>query len=223
VPLVLAAALCPGCTAAVSLQLSQEGEYVRTDEQDDERSKIQLDSWNNAVYAFGTADIFERRTRLFQRKLQWLGYIGLAGPLLVGLLALGFGATSYSVKSIIPIAIVVGIAQVLISAWSLVSDWTGNLAYARESATANAELAARYQQLARSAPEYRHTDLRHKFDLLFVEDSARRQRDLGRSITDCERRRGLRAGMRQFERECSACRQVPVSMTPTQCEVCGNF
>jgi mobilome CxxCx(11)CxxC protein len=196
---------------------------VGSDEQDDERSKIQLDSWNNAVYAFGTADIFERRARVFQRKLQWLGYIGLTGPLLVGLLALGFGVTSHSVERIIPIAIVVGIAQALISAWSLVSDWTGNFAYARESATANAELAAKYQQLARSASEFRHTDLCHRFDLLFVEDSARRQRDLGRSITDRERRRGLRAGMRQFERECSACKQVPVSMTPNQCEVCGKF
>lgn len=196
---------------------------VGCEEPGNERTRIQLDCWNNAVYAFGTADIFDRRGRVLQRRLNWLGYIGLVGPLLVGLLALGFGATSQSVELVIPIAIVVGTVQVLISAWSLVSDWTGNLAYARESATANIELAGRYQQLARSALDYTLIDLRHRFDLLLVEDNGRRQRDLARGIDDRERRRGLRAALRQFERKCSACQQVPISMTPTQCEVCGKF
>jgi mobilome CxxCx(11)CxxC protein len=220
-PLTLTAV--PSCSTSADPRSDHPGRRVMgSGEDEDERSKIQLDCWDNAVYAFGTANIFERRAGVLQRKLKWLGYIGLAGPLLVGLLALGFGATSQSLKRVIPIAIVVGIAQVLFSAWSLVSDWTGNLAYARESATANAELAARYQQLGRSAPES-ITDLRHRFDLLFVEDGTRRRRDLEKSITDRERCRGLRAGLRQFGRECSACKRVPVSMTPTLCEVCGKF
>ncbi|MGW4750469.1 mobilome CxxCx(11)CxxC protein, partial [Streptomyces sp. NPDC004290] len=65
--------------------------------------------------------------------------------------------------------------------------------------------------------------LRTQYEKLEVEDSARRDRDSEKGVTDKERRRGMRATLRKFQRQCAGCQLVPTSLTPSDCDVCGRF
>ncbi|MDR3625278.1 MAG: hypothetical protein P4L45_00510, partial [Ignavibacteriaceae bacterium] len=61
------------------------------------------------------------------------------------------------------------------------------------------------------------------YRLLKIENDFRIDRDNQQYITEKEKRMGMRAGLRQFKRACAACKQVPVSLKSTNCDVCGNF
>ena len=56
-----------------------------------------------------------------------------------------------------------------------------------------------------------------------IDDEHKRRVDQLSNITDEEKRMGMRATLRQFQRECANCKQTPVSMVPSECGVCGNF
>lgn len=57
----------------------------------DNRNRIRDLCWTNAVHAFGTSHIFQRRALQLRRQLIWLNYVGVAVPFTIGVLALTFG------------------------------------------------------------------------------------------------------------------------------------
>ena len=42
------------------------------------------EAWDNAIHAFGTSYIFERRLKAARKKLRWLTFLGIAVPVMVG-------------------------------------------------------------------------------------------------------------------------------------------
>ncbi len=176
--------------------------------------------WDQAVEAFGTARIFERRAGGLQTKLQILAYLGFCGPLAVGLVALGFGANNLTL--VLPLAAALGLLQGLVAFWALVRKWVDSYTYAVKSAAANDRLASAYSDLA-STPPADQTAFRHAYDLLWVEDQQRRTSDGEQNVSEREKRYGMRAALRRFRRECVGCHQVPLTLDSTSCGVCGNF
>ena len=67
----------------------------------------------------------------------------------------------------------------------------------------------------------RVTELRN--EVLKTENNLRRHIDNQQNVTEKEKRFGMRAALRQYQKQCSACKKVPTTMKPTSCGVCGNF
>ena len=105
--------------------------------------------------------------------------------------------------------------------WSLVQRWDDNFAYALESMSANRSFYEQFKELASETRGQEEANLRYQ--LLQRESQARSKEDEKQGFTDNEKRMGMCARLRQLQRECAACHQVPTSMTPTNCNVCGNF
>ncbi|MEW2309002.1 mobilome CxxCx(11)CxxC protein [Streptomyces sp. NPDC006864] len=181
---------------------------------------LQQKCWEAALHAYGTAHIFQRRAVALKRKNDALSYVGLVVPVLVGGLAGTFGqADLWSVG--IAVAAVVGVAQMAVNLWALIKQWPGELSYSSASSTANESLARRFTTLAANPPAIQA--MQAQFNMLEVEDHARRAMDNEKAVTEKERRRGMRAALRQYQRPCVACSQVPTTMDPSGCGVCGKF
>src|ERR1019366_2786967 len=180
------------------------------------------DCWRRAIYAFGTAEILRKRTVKFKKGIQMLSFTALVFPVLIGGIVLGFGTQARALSILIPLAVVAGILQLVLSAWALGFNWSEKLDYAQESAADNYQISERFRELGSKAlapPE----DLQVQFAEAKGRDDARRLADSKKGVTDQELRYGHRAAFRQFGRKCEGCEKVPHSMKSTDCEICGRF
>ena len=175
--------------------------------------------WIHAREAFGTSHIFQRRIRGPRRGLKWVTYLGLAIPLAIGLLVLGFGLGAQPVARALPYAAALLVVQGLVALWALVGSWQSRVDDGLLSITENNRLSTAYRDLATRAP----LDLETRIAILDPQYQARSELDLRQGVTDVEKRVGMRAALRQFASPCAACGQVPSSMVPTSCGVCGDF
>lgn len=178
--------------------------------------------WNRAIDAYGTGQIFLRRSRKYTGLLRALSFFGIIVPLLIGGVVLGFGTEGSYLETLIAIAALVGIVQLGFSAWSIVYSWADNLQYSQESAAENFDLALKFKELgeqAQSPPD----DLALRVAALNAKDDARQMADAKKGITAKELRYGHRAGLRQFARPCDECKLIPRSMEATKCPTCGRF
>lgn len=183
---------------------------------------IRKDCWDQAIYAYGTAWIFEQRAKRSRLLLRLLDFLGIAVPVTVGGIILSFGTTPNYLPYIITAAGVLSIVQLVMSVWSLVARWEDALVYAEQSISSNHRLSREYESLGKNPPP-ELPDLRLRHTLLEKENQLRSELDNKQGLTEKEKRAGLRAGLRQFQRRCVACGQIPQSMKPSDCDVCGNF
>lgn len=58
---------------------------------------------------------------------------------------------------------------------------------------------------------------------LKTKQDARDIQDEKHSISEADEKRGMRYALRNYQRTCVSCGQVPTSMTSTSCNICGNF
>lgn len=187
-----------------------------------ESDRICSDCWARAIYAYGTGQIFLKRSRLYTKLLQGLSFSGIVFPLLIGGVALGFGTDASHIKLFIAVAAVGGIIQLLFSAWSIVYSWADNLQYSLESASENFDISLKFRELGERA-EAPPPDLEVRVAALKAKDDARQMADAKKNITPKNLRYGHRGGLRQFGKECTECKQIPPSMNSTNCNTCGRF
>jgi mobilome CxxCx(11)CxxC protein len=187
---------------------------------DEELDRLKVQGWEAALHAYGTGHIFQKRAHRLKRRTDLLNMITFAVPVLIGTLVGTFGQNKlWSV--VVIVAAVVGAAQVVISLWALVTRWPEDLAYSSASAAANESLSARFASLARDSTKV--SPLRTQLEKLSIEDASRRERDNEKGVKDKERRMGMRAALRKFQRTCPACNTVPTTMDSSDCGVCGRF
>jgi mobilome CxxCx(11)CxxC protein len=148
--------------------------------------------------------------------------LGIVVPLLIGGVVLGFGTKGSYLETIIAIAAVAGIVQLVFSAWSIVYSWADSLQYALESASENFDLSIKFKDLGEQA-QTPPDDLELRLAALKAKDDARQMADAKRGVSPKELRYGHRAGLRQFARACDGCKHVPRSMEATECNICGRF
>ena len=194
---------------------------LKTDEAPGTASSIdkrRTSAWHSAIHAYATGYIFQNRQRQFGNHLRWVAFIGLGVPVLVGAVVLTFGTGAY-LNYVLVIGGILGVIQVVISLWSLIAKWDLALAYASESASANYTLSKRFKSLAENPPD----DFERRLEILEAENQQREQADYKQDIADTEKRMGHRAALREFARKCAGCGEVPKSLTPTNCDICGNF
>jgi mobilome CxxCx(11)CxxC protein len=191
---------------------------LRTDATD----RICSDCWDRAIYAYGTGELFLKRSRRYANLLQGLSFFGIVVPLLIGGVVLAFGTQASYLQLLITIAAGVGILQLLFSAWSIVYNWPDNLQYALESAAENFDLSVKFKEIGEQC-QSPADDLDIRFAALKARDDSRRMADARRAVTAKELRYAHRAGLRQFGRACDECHEVPRAMEASKCHTCGRF
>lgn len=187
-----------------------------------ETDQICRSCWDRAVWAFGTAKVFSARADRYRRYLKRLAYVAIGVPVLIGGTVLSFGLGGDYLPVLLTVGGLAGILQLGVSVCSLVADWTGSLEYSLVSASDNYDLATKFRDLG-SRCAVPPDDLPVRFAELRGRDDSRRTQDVTKGVAEREKRFGHRAGLLQFQRECTACHKVPSSMEPTKCGVCGRF
>jgi mobilome CxxCx(11)CxxC protein len=170
-----------------------------------------------AFYAFGTAKIFERRLQQLNKLRNAITYLGIVVPLLVGAAVLSFG-TKWLPYAIAPAGLL-GVAQLALSAWSLVAKWDDKHAYAISAAKAQTKLFNSWDSLAKRPPD----DIDRRISELDIEDQRLEEADIAQHISASEKRYAMRATLYHFGTPCARCSQTPASMQPSNCDTCGNF
>lgn len=178
--------------------------------------------WEEALHCYGTSYVFERRANVLRCRLRFLTFLGIVVPASVGAVVVSFGANSILTGVFLSFASVLGLIQLIVSIWSLTHRWDDQFGYALESLSANRILYDKFQTLA-SDPPAELDEAKNQFQLINAENNARSSLDEKQGVTENEKRAGMRAALRQLQKPCAACGQVPTSMTPTDCDVCGNF
>ncbi len=66
-------------------------------------------------------------------------------------------------------------------------------------------------------------ELDEKFEILNTRLKARTQQNSKHKLKEWELRMGMRYALREFQRKCVCCEEIPVAMISTNCDVCGKF
>jgi len=178
---------------------------------------IRIHCREKAFFAFGTARIFERRLRQLSGLRNWITYLGIVVPLLIGGVALSFD-TKVLPYLIIPAGLI-GLVQLALSAWSLVAKWDDRHAFSLNALQAQTRLFNAWDALAK----YNPPDIAAKAAELGEEDQRQEAQDLTQLISKQEKNYGMRAALFHFGNECVTCKLRPTSLKPSGCDTCGNF
>lgn len=181
---------------------------------------ILIECWNKALHCLGTSYVFQKKAEKYEKWIRYNTILGLIVPLSVGSMALSYGLQSPSFAYVIAVAIPLSTLQIIISGISLANKWDTKLAYSLESQTANRILYDKYTDLVKFGS---NESLQVDFNLIKAEDNARNTQDEKYTFTGKETRRGMRYALYIAQRQCAVCNEKPLSMDPTQCNVCGNF
>lgn len=185
-------------------------------------NKLRTTCWNKAIHSFGTAYIFDKKSKRHSKHTNMLKIFGIIVPISVGATVLGYGLDTTIFKVSIALAIPLSIIQLIFSVFAVVQKWDDELAYAFEASQDLSLLSDSFKKLA-SLPPNNFEELDKKFEILNTRLKARTQQNSKHNIKEWERRMGMRYALREFQRECVGCKTVPISMISTDCDVCGKF
>lgn len=181
------------------------------------------DCRSRGIDATGTAHVLERRSTRLERQLKFLTFVGLAVPVVVGGLVLGYGAGFKALGLVIAAAAGLIVLQLVVSTWAMTAGWVDGQAMALRSAIRNRELARSLRRVAQelvadspgAALEYKHVTGR---------DDGQQDNDYALGFTPAETRAAHQAGLRQYQEECAGCGQKPTTLDEAiECGVCGDF
>ena len=190
--------------------------------QEERFNKLRTICWNNAITAFGTAYIFDKKAQRQSFYTNLLKVFGIIVPVTVGATALGYGLNSNILKLVIGLAIPLSIFQLIFSVFAVVHKWDDELAYSYEASQDLSLLSDSFRKLGNLPPE-NYKELDEKFEILNTRLKARTQQNSKHNIKEWELRMGMRYALREFQRPCVGCKKIPLSMESTDCDVCGKF
>jgi mobilome CxxCx(11)CxxC protein len=175
--------------------------------------------WGKEFHSYGTAQIFERRSKRLQKLRTWITFLGIISPVLIGGTVLAFGTNAKILPLALTCAGVVGLIQLTLSVWSLVARWDEQYEYALESIKANTELYNRFRRIPSSSTA--------KIPSLYSEAcndyQARELIDITKGISEPEKCFANRKSLHYYQKPCSVCKIVPTSLKPSKCDSCGKF
>jgi mobilome CxxCx(11)CxxC protein len=184
-------------------------------------NEIKSQCWDEALQALGTAAIFEKRMIVLKRALRLLQGTGIVVPASIGFIALSFGVAHEWFGYLLVLGGLLGLFQLITSIVAISSRWDDAFAYAQESQSSNFQMASDFEEIARKD---RITDaFLVQYQILKKANDMRKASDSKQGVSDKEKRFGMRAGLRKYQKRCATCQQVPTSMKPTKCDTCGNF
>ncbi|MCF8053113.1 MAG: hypothetical protein K9L59_17885 [Desulfobacterales bacterium] len=175
-----------------------------------------------ALHAYGTAYIFEKKAANIQNKIRILSFLGVAVPACVGAIVGSYSLNSLQIGVVLAIASTIAIVQLLLSIWSLASGWDRKISEYLDQKNKNYEISDKFRKLGNETL-YEIEIFQRELEKLNIERNYIKQADDRHSITEKEKRKGMRYALRKFQRPCAACCNVPTDMKTTNCGVCGQF
>ena len=187
-----------------------------------EFNKLRIHCHDNAFYNFASAWIFEKRASKLRKRLMGLTFLGIVVPITIGSVVVSFGIKFPFFNVLITVGSILLIIQLICSILSLVAKWDDEFAYSSESVSSDYSLFKRFKELGDNPPQD-ISEFKIKVELLSLENKIRTDSDYKHNISEKEKRIGHRAALRQFQKECIACKKIPTSMKSSDCDICGNF
>jgi len=187
-----------------------------------ETDRVSNECWDRALYAYGTAHLFLKRSLRYRAYLRFLAFIGIGGPAVVGAMVIHHIVSPKNLDLLVWVVSIIAVIEALVSVWSLAANWADNLSYAEGSTAENLALSSAFRELGQQAENPR-ADLEVKFTELRSRDESRRAADAQKGVTEREKRYAHHTGLLQFKRQCEGCKKVPIAMDSSDCGVCGRF
>lgn len=182
-----------------------------------EIDSLRSDAWEHALHAHGTSEVFRRRAERLRWPTRARDFLGIAIPLTIGFVVVN---TNEQVRPIAEWVLgFLGFLQLLMAVWSLVARWDDDRAYSIVATRSNSTLRAEWESVAKAQAN----QVEAEYERVQNAEKVIEQEDLTREISDKEKRYGMRAGLFLYRKACAVCKEVPTSMKPTNCDVCGNF
>jgi len=189
---------------------------------DEKEGKLRKTAWDNSFHSFGMGYIFNKRAQRYSMYVNLLKVFGIVTPVAVGATAMGYGFDSEILKLSVTIAIPLSIIQLVFSVLAVVFKWDQELAYAYEASQDHSLISEEFKKLG-NIPQDNLNILEKNIEVLEARYLSRNGQDAKHSIKEWELRKGMRYALREFQKECVACKCKPHSMESTYCDVCGKF
>ncbi|MDR2437813.1 MAG: hypothetical protein LBE12_00390 [Planctomycetaceae bacterium] len=190
------------------------------------KSQIAQECWDKSLHCWGTAELLRIRANFMNNLIKGQTYAGVAIPVFIGMLVLCFNFKDdffYTIKIVFSI---LNIPFILFSLWTIVWKWQDGYITLSRANDEHLVLSEKFKDLAHrinSSPIPTLNEIEREYDSLKREDEILTQKIKELNISECEKRYAMRFALRQFQRECVGCGQVPKNLISTDCPVCGQF
>lgn len=190
----------------------------------DTNNKIKLikqDCWDKALDAFAYCYIYSKKIEKLNYWLRASKLLGILIPVLVGGIVASYVTNKELIDFVVWLTSPFAISQLVLSTYLTVGGADEKVnSYSFKTAEYSL-LNSEFQNLARLGDEDDITDLQHKYNVL-----VERERSVAKGnfeVSDNYKRMGMCAGLREYRRNCVACKKTPLAIKTSDCDVCGNF
>lgn len=184
---------------------------------------IRQEAWKQCIDNRGAQEIFKRRAASLNYWMRTRDFLAFAIPLIVGFVATTDWIEKLgSFKGLALAALAVaGLAQVLLSLWSLITRWDEDRAKSIQLVADSSELEVQWRDIGR----HDVTGLHSAYVVAKARQLVVDARLAAAEITQPERFVGLRAGLQEIQRPCVKCNNIPATIDPPKkpqklCPVC---
>lgn len=181
--------------------------------------KMRGDCWNLALDCFGYYHTYQWRTIRLKKYTFYSRMLSIFVPLLLFTLIFQWGDYAGLKNTLIVVVGVSSIIQLCLSTYLILYHAEHKLMHYSclwlrfKTLWSDFENLAKYPESSQKANQLQYQKLKTQYDTILNEDDS----------SPKEKRKGMRIGLREYQRKCATCHKVPIDLTPTDCNNCGNF
>lgn len=187
-----------------------------------DRKEILAEIKHQEFLAYGTAQIFEKRANTLKLLRAWLTFLGIVMPITVGGVYLAFSKSTELIEWTVTLAGVIGVFQLGLSTWALVSGWDNKYESAIKSMQGNVSICNRCKRFF-NAPPIDDIDLMKGFNQILNDVEMQELVDLSQHVSQKEKQYAYVSSLSFYGGLCHACDQSPNQFdTSSTCRSCGQ-
>lgn len=177
-------------------------------------------AFESAFHAFGYNYVYIKKLQRLNSLVKVVKVLGILVPVLIGAFFMAYSSNQEVLKWVVWIAAPLSIVQLVFSTILAVNGSEENIIAYGTKAAEYSVLNHEFFHLGKF-PDDDYKELLRKYEVL-----AERMKGVSKgikSLNESDLRKGMRYALRNYKKECVACKEIPYSMKPTNCDVCGNF
>ncbi|MEO3684641.1 mobilome CxxCx(11)CxxC protein [Shewanella vesiculosa] len=172
--------------------------------------------------SYGTAQIFEKRANSLKVLRAWLTFLGIVLPITVGGVYLSFSKSAELMEWTVTLAGIIGIFQLILSTWALVSGWDSKYESAIKSMQGNTTIYNRCKRFSNTPPND-DVELVKGYNQILNDAEMQELIDLAQHVSQKEKQYAYVSALGFYGGSCHACEQSPNKLNKaTVCPSCGQ-
>lgn len=187
--------------------------------EDKNTDNIRKDCWNIAFDCCGYSYIFLQKRNFIKPFKNIITLLGIIMPIAGGALSLNDNST-LTITIITGIVVTIGLIQLITSSVFTILKFDDSYNLYSSLIIKLSILEIEFKHLA-TYPLQDYNDYLNKYELLL--ERVKSIAEYSYDIKDKHKRKGHRYALRQYQRACAGCNQVPTSIIATDCYICGKF